>query len=135
MGSYALYANTTGAGNTAIGHDSSLAITTGGENTSLGINSLRTATTGSFNTGLGGGALQNTTTASYNTAVGYHSQVGASGATNGWYNTSVGAESIRADISWFLLSSIRIGFFSNLNKESSSNESMGSLKYSTRVAR
>jgi len=69
--------NTTGSGNTAVGgndgaQDGALYLnTTGNYNIAMGTGAVASNTTGSSNTGIGYSALQNNTTASNNTAVGY----------------------------------------------------------------
>jgi len=77
--------NTTGSGNTAVGgndgaQDGALYLnTTGNYNIAMGTGAVASNTTGSRNTGIGYSALQNNTTASNNTAVGY--QAGYSNTT------------------------------------------------------
>jgi hypothetical protein len=56
MGYYALYANTTGNHNTAIGYNSLSAITTGLNNVGLGISAGNNITTQSYSTMIGAGA-------------------------------------------------------------------------------
>lgn len=85
--------NTTGSGNTAVGgndaaQDGALYLnTTGNYNIAVGTGAVASNTTGSSNTGLGYSALQNNTTASNNTAVGY--QAGYSNTTSA-SNTFIG---------------------------------------------
>jgi hypothetical protein len=96
IGSQVLKANTTGSGNTGVGgyhdgiYESALyANTTGVRNAALGAGALSYNTTGSYNVGLGIAALYNNTSASNNTAVGH-----LAGYTNqtGAYNTFVGKQ-------------------------------------------
>jgi hypothetical protein len=109
FGSQALYSNTTGDDNTAIGSYRPLyANTTGTDNVAVGRQALSANTTGSFNTALGRSALFSNTTASNNTAVGYQAAyanttgtdivaIGWSAAkanTTGLENTAVGAYSL-----------------------------------------
>ena len=89
--------NTTGSGNTALGgndaaQDGALYYnTTGNYNIAVGTGSVASNTTGSSNTGIGYSALQNNTTASNNTAVGY--QAGYTNAT-GARITAVGYQAL-----------------------------------------
>jgi hypothetical protein len=71
-GYQALYSNTSGEDNTAVGsYRPMYSNTTGSFNTALGRQALQGNTTGNYNTGLGMYALYSNTTASNNTAVGY----------------------------------------------------------------
>jgi hypothetical protein len=87
--------NTTGSGNTAIGgndgaQDGALYLnTTGNYNIAMGTGAVASNTTGSNNTGIGYSALQNNTTASNNTAVGYQALYSN---TTGIQNTAVGTQ-------------------------------------------
>src|SRR4029077_15734756 len=65
----ALFSNTTGDENTAIG-DAALLANHGIENTAIGQDALRNNTTGTENTAIGAGALKNDTGGSRNTALG-----------------------------------------------------------------
>lgn len=81
----ALRANTTGIGNTAIGHSAMFRNTTGSNNVSLG--GLKFNTTGNQNTALGTNALPANTEGNSNTAVG-HQALGT--ITTGSNNTGIG---------------------------------------------
>ena len=78
--------NTTGSGNTALGgndaaQDGALYYnTTGNYNIAVGTGSVASNTTGSSNTGIGYSALQNNTTGGNNTAVGYQAGYTGNGA-------------------------------------------------------
>jgi hypothetical protein len=100
---------TSGAYNTAIGHQSALNTTTGNGNNSLGTYSLQSNTTGSFNTAIGFYSLHLNTTASNNTAIGVetlrNNTTGSQNTANGYaalqnnttgsQNTAVGVVSLR----------------------------------------
>jgi hypothetical protein len=92
--------NTTGSGNTALGgndaaQDGALYLnTTGNYNIAVGTGSVASNTTGSSNTGIGYSALQNNTTASYNTALGVQSIYTN---TTGERNTASGFQSLYAN--------------------------------------
>ena len=73
MGYKALFANTTGATNTALGKDAMYTNTTGDENTAVGIDALTSNTTGDLNVAVGAGTGVNVvanTTGAYNVFVG-----------------------------------------------------------------
>jgi len=89
--------NTTGSGNTAIGgndgaQDGALYLnTTGNYNIAMGTGAVASNTTGSNNTGIGYSALQNSTTADNNTAVGYTAMYTN---TTGQGNTALGRRAL-----------------------------------------
>lgn len=70
FGTNALTSNTTGLGNTAIGHEALKVVTTGDYNVGLGYFALYSATTPNYNVGIGSSALRLTVTGGNNTAVG-----------------------------------------------------------------
>ena len=87
----ALYSNTTGVDNTAIGSFRPLyANTTGGYNVAVGRQALYLNTTGSNSTSVGYQALYSNTTASGQTAVGYQALYAATGAENTAVGKSTG---------------------------------------------
>ena len=88
LGCNSLRSNTTGSDNVAIGRDVLYSNTTANGNTAIGIASLYQNTTGALNTAVGSGALQNNTTASDNTAVG---RCALQSNTTGVNNTALGA--------------------------------------------
>jgi hypothetical protein len=92
----ALYANTTGSNNTAVGVAALRANTTASNNTAVGYQAAYSNTTGSV-TAFGMAALYSNTTGAYNTAVGgrdasTYSPMGAN--TTGSYNTALGHGSL-----------------------------------------
>jgi hypothetical protein len=93
MGKDAMYANTTGAYNTAVGASALDANVTGNYNTAFGYNSL-TANTGEINTAFGGKSLASNTSGSGNTAIGWRSL--EANVTN-HNNTAVGYHSLTAN--------------------------------------
>jgi len=92
LGSYALQNNTIGSGNTAVGGndgtiDGALYLnTTGSYNTAMGTGALKSNTTGIDNTAIGYQSLYNNNN-SYNTAIGYQAGVGC---TSGQQNIYIG---------------------------------------------
>jgi hypothetical protein len=76
-----MYANTTGAANTAVGW-ASVQNSTGSDNTGIGRSSMYSATTGNQNTSLGSFALYDTTTGTNNTAIGYNAQPSSATVSN-----------------------------------------------------
>ena len=89
MGHIALYSNTTGLENSAVGFCALFSNTTGYFNTALGQQALSTNTTGTWNTAVGGEALYSNTTGGQNTAVG---EMALYSNTTGEYNTALGCE-------------------------------------------
>jgi hypothetical protein len=87
----ALYANTTGSYNTAVGAYALGANTTGSNNTASGDNALAANTTGTFNTASGASALSSTTTGYRNTADGYESLYANTG---GFENSATGYKAL-----------------------------------------
>ena len=87
MGLDALYSNTAGSQNIAIGKEALRANTTGSSNTASGTNALFSNTTGSYNTASGTYALYDNTTGNQNTALGYSAGINA---TTGSNNTLLG---------------------------------------------
>jgi hypothetical protein len=87
VGYQALYANTTGFSNIAIGKDALDSNTEGQHNSVMGVDALQASTTGNYNTAVGSGALFGATTANQNTAVGY--EAGRSTTVSG-DNTYIG---------------------------------------------
>ena len=79
IGSYAMFATTTGDNNTAVGYVSLYSNTTGSNNTALGREALQANTTGSSNTAVGYQAAYSNTSTVFNTAIGY--QAGYSNTT------------------------------------------------------
>ena len=86
--------NTTGASNTALGHNAAANSTTASNNTALGVNALNVNTTGATNTAVGAGSLLRNTTASNNTTVGYNS---LDHNTTGADNVAIGSEALTAN--------------------------------------
>jgi len=84
MGGEALYSNTTGTDNTALGHDSLYGNTTGTQNTATGWDALYGNTIGSYNTANGLNALKFNNTGNSNTAEG----------TNSLYNNTTGNSNV-----------------------------------------
>ena len=84
MGGEALYSNTTGTDNTALGHDSLYGNTTGTQNTATGWDALYSNTIGSYNTANGLNALKFNNTGNSNTAEG----------TNSLYNNTTGNSNV-----------------------------------------
>jgi Chaperone of endosialidase len=70
VGALALWSNTTGAGNTGIGDYALLSNTVGFENAAVGDDALFSNTTGNVNIAIGSGALYSNSTGGGNTAVG-----------------------------------------------------------------
>jgi hypothetical protein len=89
FGVNALFLNSTGPRNTAVGADSLAANTTSADNTALGVRSLLVNTIGNRNTALGKDSLKANVSANDSTAVGYLSL----GLSTGSNNTAVGASS------------------------------------------
>jgi hypothetical protein len=83
----ALKLTTSGASNTAVGHQTMLNNTTGAENSAFGKNALDSNTTASQNTAVGYDALQTCTTGEANTAVGAYTLDAVTTANN---NTAIG---------------------------------------------
>ena len=133
--------NTTGSGNTAIGgndgaQDGALYYnTTGNYNIAMGTGAVASNTTGSSNTGLGYQALNSNTTASNNTAVGY--QAGYSnttgtrnafygmysgyGITTGTDNTALGYNAIAGGVTVTGSYNTAVGVQSLYNSTTASN--------------
>ena len=88
---FALFNNTSGFGNTAIGGGALSANTTGNSNTAIGVDALGDNNTASNNTAIGIGALTNNTTAGENTAIGADA---LSSSTTGNNNTATGASAL-----------------------------------------
>jgi hypothetical protein len=84
---HALYSNTSGANNSALGRNALFSTTTGGNNTGLGAYALYSNTTASNNTAVGYQALYANTTGANNTAVGYQA---LDSTTTGKDNTALG---------------------------------------------
>ncbi len=93
MGGGALFSNTTGNSNTAIGDAALFSNTIGNNNTAVGINALNANTTGVDNAGVGRDALVNNTAGASNTAVGLGALVSN---TTGNFNTAVGTQTLVA---------------------------------------
>ena len=91
MGKKALWKNTTGASNVAIGHEALKTNTTASSNTSIGYASMLANTTGSDNAAFGANALTTNTTASSNSAFGYHA---LRYNTTGYDNTAMGMNAL-----------------------------------------
>jgi hypothetical protein len=91
LGYVSLFHNTTGAKNTAVGYRVLQENETADGNTGVGAEALLTNRSGSGNTAVGANALR-TNTASNNTALG---QDGLRNATVGFSNTAVGSEALR----------------------------------------
>jgi len=70
IGGVALWHNTTGSRNTATGHEALWSNTTGHDNTATGESALLNNTTGDQNTAIGSGAIASNTTGEGNTATG-----------------------------------------------------------------
>lgn len=87
----ALYSNTTGLHNTAVGYQSLFSNTTGSVNTAIGLTALYNNTSGSNNTALGVEALLSNTRGSNNTALGNRADVASSNLTNA---TAIGSGAI-----------------------------------------
>jgi hypothetical protein len=85
-GGFALYSNTTGDFNTAVGDSALYSTTTGASNTAVGDSALYSTTTGASNTATGLVALFHNTTGGGNTANGAQ----ALGFNNGDNNTALG---------------------------------------------
>jgi hypothetical protein len=92
VGNSALYYNTTGSQNTAVGSGAVMSNTTGASNTAVGADALRYNTTGFENTAVGHGAVTGNTTGAYNTAVGTSALKGNS---TGVFNTAFGYAGLR----------------------------------------
>jgi hypothetical protein len=88
MGKSALYSNTTGGNNTAIGISTLRLNTTGYNNTAIGASALYSNTTGSNNTAIGASALNRNTTGGINTAIGISTLYRN---TTGYYNIAIGS--------------------------------------------
>jgi hypothetical protein len=91
MGYHALFSNTTGSLNTAVGGNALFSNTTGVDNTALGFSALSNNTTGSSNTAAGSQALVSNTTGSWNIAIGLFSLFNN---TTGYQNTATGTGSL-----------------------------------------
>jgi hypothetical protein len=117
VGKSALDANTTASNNTAIGYNAMVSNTTGSENTAMGRLALDANTTGSDNVAIGNAALSAVTTASNNTALGS----GAGGAiTEGIRNTCLGASA--GDATTTGSSNIIIGYNSDVSAVDGNNQ-------------
>jgi hypothetical protein len=128
MGLDALYGNTTGGGNTAIGDNALNGNSTGSFNTGTGISAINNNTSGSYNTADGGLALSNNSTGSYNTAVGYEALSSYVGAPiTGSNNTATGAEALENNTSGS--GNIAVGYqaANNVSSGNSNNIHIGSL--------
>jgi len=90
VGESALTANTTAAGNTAVGANSLGSNTTGANNTAVGKSTLLSNTTASNNTAVGKNTLDSCTTGGNNTAVG---SIAGDTLTEGHSNTLIGSNS------------------------------------------
>ncbi len=90
----ALYSNTTGSGNIAIGVQTLYHNTTGGSNLAMGYNAMINNTIGFNNVALGFGALPANTTGAYNTAVGVDLMTAN---TTGSANTALGYQALNAN--------------------------------------
>jgi hypothetical protein len=82
VGHGALFYNTTGGSNSAVGESALSANTTGGNNTAMGYIALSDNTSGNNNTAVGYDALSSSTTGANNTAVGFHAGENANGASS-----------------------------------------------------
>jgi len=110
LGDFALYSNSSGTSNTAVGYNAQYSNSTGTGNTAVGNAALYSSAaggaqntaegdsalynnTGNANTGIGVLALYTNTAGQQNTAIGFRSLFSnnGSGTTSGWYNTAVGA--------------------------------------------
>ena len=74
--------------NTAIGHNSLLALSSGDDNTAVGVNSLHLLTTGIHNIGIGRNAGDTITTGGNNTCIGYNADVDSLSST---FRTAIGS--------------------------------------------
>jgi hypothetical protein len=83
----ALFFNTVGSGETAVGVSALAHNTSGNYNTATGLQALNANTTGQYNSALGVNALANNTTAGSNTAAGYNA-LGSN--TTGYANSAAG---------------------------------------------
>jgi hypothetical protein len=94
----ALYSNTTGNANTAVGNAALTSNTTGSQNSAFGWGSLISNGTGGFNTACGNSALYSNSTGSYNVAVGgggWNVAFGALGSnTTGNNNAALGYQAL-----------------------------------------
>jgi hypothetical protein len=88
VGFGALVTNTNGVGNTAVGSAALAANTTGGNNTAVGFGALGANDNGNYNVALGEGPLQQQTTGDDNTAIG---AFGLQNNSNGVQNTAIGS--------------------------------------------
>ena len=91
VGRLALYVNTTGATNVAVGMSALAANTTASSNTAVGFESQKANTTGGDNVAIGDHSLWSNTTASSNTAVGVNSLYSN---TTGTLNVAMGKGAI-----------------------------------------
>jgi hypothetical protein len=91
VGYQALYHNTNGGINTAIGWEALFSNTEGNSNTATGVNVLFNNTTGSFNSASGDGALFSNTIGINNTASGYAT---LNNNTEGSFNTAIGDQAL-----------------------------------------
>ena len=110
-GAFALFSNTTGSGNTAVGVQALFSNTTASDNTAIGVAALFHNTTGFFNTATGVALFSNSTGAG-NTATGYFAlndnttgdsntaigDLALSSNTVGLINTAVGTEALENNI-------------------------------------
>jgi hypothetical protein len=111
VGRAALFSNTTGANNVAIGFEVMKASTSATENTAMGQSSMQSNTTGSGNAAFGRASLYSNTTGPNNTAIGkqalysnttatQNTAVGVSAMyfnTTGSYNTATGYEALKVN--------------------------------------
>ena len=109
MGFSALYSNTTGDYNLAIGTGALAGNTTASGNTAIGIYALASNTTGNDNLASGGGALYANTTGSANTAIG-HNVMGAN--TTGYGNSAFGVAALASNESGTLNTALGLGALS-----------------------
>jgi trimeric autotransporter adhesin len=116
LGGEALWWNSAGNSNTAMGFQSLNKNTTGGNNTAAGESALYQNTTGSQNTALGGEALWWNSTGYFNTATGFQS---LNKSTTGWNNTAIGAGALSGNVSGN--SNVGLGFRAGDNQTTGSN--------------
>jgi hypothetical protein len=121
VGHQALFSNTTGINNTALGWGTLGSNTTGSGNTSVGFQALSSNTTGGANIAIGSQTLHSNQTGFSNTAVGENAM---SLNTVGRGNTALGSEALAANTTGN--NNIAIGDLAAVNVTGSNNIHIGS---------
>ena len=123
VGTFSLLTNTIGNFNTGVGYNSLFSNLSGNSNTALGNNALYTNSMGNNNTGLGNGALFLLGSASDNTAIGFNALYSL---TTGGSNVALGYESGRyitaGTANQISTNSLYLGYDTRASANGNSNE-------------